>query len=185
MSEISKIMAEDSQDLINDLESTDIAEQCINLKKLEDEISIKEEEIKQLKNQAKQISSSIIPELMEMQGLKQIKLADGSSVTVNKSYFCTVNKEQIDSAYNWLRENGLGDLIKNEVSVSFGLNEDDKARSLLDLAANQGYQPTQKQKVEPMVLKALYRERIEKGLDMPPDLFNLFIKDQTKIGRNK
>ena len=78
MSEISKIMAEDSQDLINDLESTDIAEQCINLKKLEDEISIKEEEIKQLKNQAKQISSSIIPELMEMQGLKQIKLADGS-----------------------------------------------------------------------------------------------------------
>ena len=85
MSEISKIMAEDSQDLINDLESTDIAEQCINLKKLEDEISIKEEEIKKLKKQAEQISSSIIPELMEMQGLKQIKLADGSSVTVNKS----------------------------------------------------------------------------------------------------
>ena len=45
MSEISKIMAEDSQDLINDLESTDIAEQCINLKKLEDEISIKEEDL--------------------------------------------------------------------------------------------------------------------------------------------
>ena len=95
MSEISKIMAEDSQDLINDLESTDIAEQCINLKKLEDEISIKEEEIKQLKNQAKQISSSIIPELMEMQGLKQIKLADGSSVTVNKVISVPLTKNKL------------------------------------------------------------------------------------------
>lgn len=185
MSEISKLMAEDSQDLVDNLESTDIAEQCINLKKVEDAIEAKEEELKQLKKQAENISSVVIPQLMEEQGLKQIKLADGSSVTINTSYFCTVNKEQIESAYNWLRDNGLGDLIKNEVSVSFGVNEDDKARSLLDLAANQGYQPTQKQKVEPMVLKALYRERIEKGLDMPSDLFNLFIKDQTKIGRTK
>ena len=44
-------------------------------------------------------------------------------------------------------------------------------------------EPTQKQKVEPMTLKALYRERVEAGLDMPSQFFNVFIKDQTKIGR--
>ena len=36
-----------------------------------------------------------------------------------------------------------------------------------------------------MTLKALYRERIEAGLDMPSDTFNLFVKDQTKISRKK
>jgi len=34
-----------------------------------------------------------------------------------------------------------------------------------------------------MTLKALYRERIEAGLDMPSEFFNTFVKDQTKISR--
>ena len=89
----------------------------------------------------------------------------------------------MDSAYNCLRENGLADIIKNEVSVQFGKGEDNKAQQLLDLAVSNGYEPQQKTKVEPMTLKALYRERVEAGLDMPSDSFSLFVKDQTKISR--
>ena len=89
----------------------------------------------------------------------------------------------MESAYNWLRENGLADIIKNEVAVQFGKGEDNKAEQLLTLAEQEGYEPTQKQKVEPMTLKALYRERVEAGLDMPSDSFHLFVKDQTKISR--
>ena len=40
-------------------------------------------------------------------------------------------------AYNWLRENGLGDIIKNEISVSFGRNEDNKAADYAELAKSQ------------------------------------------------
>ena len=89
----------------------------------------------------------------------------------------------MESAYKWLRENGLGDLIKNEVAVTFGKGEDNKAEQLLSLAEQEGYEPQQKQKVEPMTLKALYRERVEAGLDMPSEFFHTFVKDQTKIGR--
>ena len=89
----------------------------------------------------------------------------------------------MELAYNWLRENGLGDIIKNEVAVQFGKGEDDKAEQLLDLAVQQGYEPNQRSKVEPMTLKALYRERVEAGLDMPSQFFHTFVKDQTKIGR--
>ena len=89
----------------------------------------------------------------------------------------------MESAYKWLRENGLGDLIKNEVAVTFGKGEDNKAEQLLSLAEQEGYEPTQKQKVEPMTLKALFRERIEAGLAMPSQFFNTVVKDQTKIGR--
>jgi hypothetical protein len=36
-----------------------------------------------------------------------------------------------------------------------------------------------------MTLMALYRERVEAGLDMPSDSFNLLIQDETKISRKK
>ena len=44
-----------------------------------------------------------------------------------KRTYTEANKE---AAFNWLRNNGLGDIIKNEISVSFGRNEDNKAASL-------------------------------------------------------
>jgi hypothetical protein len=71
--------------------------------------------------------------------------------------------------------NGLGDIIKNEISVSFGRNEDNKAADYADLAKGQGFQPTQKMKVEPMTLKALVRERIEAGKEMPTEIFGVYL----------
>ena len=115
--------------------------------------------------------------------MSSLKLADGSGVDVKKTYSCTIKKDSVESAYTWLRDQGLGDIIKNEVSVVFGKGEDTRANELLSLAEQEGYQPNQKQKVEPMTLKALYRERIEAGLDMPSEHFHTFVKDQTKISR--
>jgi hypothetical protein len=173
----------DQQNLIERTDIQTLADSCKELQAFENEIAELEEKIKHKKEQADKISSEVIPNLLAEQGLSSLKLADGSGVEVRKSYSCTVKKDSVESAYTWLRENGLGDLIKNEVAVQFGKGEDNKAEQLLGLAAEQGYEPTQKQKVEPMTLKALYRERIEAGLDMPSDFFHTFVKDQTKISR--
>ena len=53
------------------------------------------------------------------------------------------------------------------------------------LAQGKGYEPIQKLKVEPMTLKALVRERLESGKEMPTELFNVFAGNQTKITRSK
>jgi hypothetical protein len=84
-----------------------------------------------------------------------------------------------------LKSRRSSDLIKNEITVSFGRGEDDKATQYASLAEGQGYQPQQKLKVEPMTLKALYRERAESGQDLPSEHFNLFKGNKTKITRNK
>ena len=173
----------DQQNLIERTDIQTLADSCKELQAFENEIAELEEKIKHKKEQADKISSEVIPNLLAEQGLSSLKLADGSGVEVRKSYSCTVKKDSVESAYTWLRNNGLGDLIKNEVAVQFGKGEDNKAEQMLYLAAEQGYEPTQKQKVEPMTLKALYRERIEAGLDMPSDFFHTFVKDQTKISR--
>ena len=184
MSEINDIdFEEDQQDIIEKTDIKTLSHYCLMLQNYEDQIGNLEKDLKSVKEQADKISSEVIPNLLAEQGLSSLKLADGSSVDVRKAYNCTIKKDQMELAYNWLRENGLGDIIKNEVAVQFGKGEDNKAEQLLTLAEQEGYEPTQKQKVEPMTLKALFRERVEAGLDMPSQYFNVFIKDQTKIGR--
>lgn len=183
--DVKSMMLEDSTDLLDNVEVTTIAAECQKLKSLQDDIDRAEEHVDNLKKLAEDISSRVIPELLAEQGLTSLKLADGSSVTVKREYRCTLPKEdeRRQSAYNWLRENGLGDIIKNNVSVTFGRGEDDKAQRLLDLAASNGFEPNQKSDVAWNTLTALFQERVESGLDMPSDVFSTWIKDTTKITR--
>jgi len=129
------------------------------------------------------LSEEIIPTMMTEMSLSSIKLADGSAVEVKPVYGASIPVSKREEAFKWLRDNGLGDLIKNEVTVSFGRNEDNKAATYAVLAQGQGYQPVQKLKVEPMTLKALVRERIESGREIPSDLFNVYAGSRTTIKR--
>ena len=185
MSDIRDEMINDSKDFLDTVEITTIAQECVNLKKIEDEIAELEEKLKDKKLDADHISSKVIPELLAEQGLSEIKLADGSKVSVRKEFRATLPKDEVrrDAAYKWLRDQGLGDIIKNNVSVTFGKGEDDKAQSLIDLAVDNGYEPNQKSDVAWNTLTALYEERVKAGLDMPSDVFSLWIKDKTKISR--
>ena len=160
-----------------------LSDQVVKLKNLEDKILQAEENLKKLKEEADVLSGEVIPTMMTEMNISTLKLADGTAVEVKPIYGASISAERKEEAFNWLRTNGLGDLIKNEVTVSFGRNEDNKAIAYANLAAENGYQPSQKLKVEPMTLKALVRERIEAGKDMPSDLFNVFAGNRTKIIR--
>ena len=160
-----------------------LSDQVLNLRDLEDRIKQKEIELKKLKKDSEIISGEVIPTMMTEMNVSTLKLADGSAVEVKPIYGASISPDKKEEAFNWLRNNGLGDLIKNEVTVSFGRNEDNKASDYANLAQGQGYQPVQKLKVEPMTLKALVRERVESGQDMPSDLFNVFAGNRTKITR--
>ena len=155
----------------------------VKLQAKETDLKAAEEQVKKLKKEVDHLSGEVIPTMMQEMNLSTLKLADGSAVEVKPVYGASIPVAKKEEAFNWLRSNGLGDLIKNEVTVSFGRNEDNKAAEYANLAQGQGYQPVQKLKVEPMTLKALVRERIESGQDMPSDLFNVFAGNRTKITR--
>ena len=180
---MSSINYEEDQrkDLDSVNESDKLSDQVVKLKDLEDLLVSKEEELKELKRKIDLVSGEIIPTMMQEMNLSTLKLSDGSSVEVKPVYGASISPAKKEEAYNWIRNNGLGDLIKNEVTVSFGRNEDNKAIAYATLAQGQGYQPVQKLKVEPMTLKALVRERLESGQEMPTELFNVFAGNRTKI----
>ena len=162
-----------------------LADQVEKLNSLQARIELQEDNLKNSKKEFDHLSGEIIPTMMAEMGLSHLKLMDGSSVDVKPNYSASISIANRDAAFNWLRENGLGDIIKNEISVSFGRNEDNKAADYAALAEERGFQPTQKLKVEPMTLKALVRERLEAGKSMPTELFNVFVGNKTTIKRNK
>ena len=162
-----------------------LADQVERLELCDDRIADIENDLKMMKKKRDHISGEVIPTMMSEMGLAELKLHDGSHLKVSTSYRATITEANKVAAFNWLRKNGLGDIIKNEISVSFGRNEDNKAADYAELAKGQGFQPTQKMKVEPMTLKALVRERIEAGKEMPTEIFGIFSENKTTIKRNK
>jgi len=177
---------EDKKELLEEATNVNkLSDQVVKLRDLEDKLKIKEEELKKLKKDVEILSGDVIPTMMTEMNISTLKLSDGSAVEVRPIYGASISPNNREAAFNWLRDNGLGDLIKNEVTVSFGRNEDNKAVEYTVLAQGHGYQPIQKLKVEPMTLKALVRERVESGQDMPSDLFNVFAGNRTKLTRKQ
>ena len=162
-----------------------LADQVKKLRDLEDQIKADEQALKDKEKEKDRISGEVIPTLLSEIGLSSLKLADGSAVDVKPYYAANISIANREAAYSWLRSNGLGDIIKNDITVSFGRDEDNKAAEYANLARGQGFEPTQKLKVEPMTLKALVRERLEAGKSMPTEIFNVFVGNKTTIKRNK
>ena len=177
---------QDQEDLLSKARNVDkLADKIQELESLQSRLELQEENLKNTKKELENLSGEVIPTMMSEMGLSHLKLMDGSSVDVKPNYSASITIANKDAAFNWLRDNGLGDIIKNEILVSFGRNEDNKAAGYAELAKSHGFEPTQKLKVEPMTLKALVRERLEAGKELPTELFNVFVGNKTTIKRKQ
>ena len=160
-----------------------LSDKVIELKNLEDEIKNAEESVSKLKEKAKILSQFEIPNMMEEMHITKLKLRDGESVEVNKFYSGSIVPEKQQEAFTWLRDNALGDIIKNDITVTFGMGEDNKASEYANLAQGKGYEPVQKVGVHPSTLRAVVGERFKSGQEMPSDLFKTYEGNRTKITR--
>jgi hypothetical protein len=160
-----------------------LSDKVIELKNLEDEIQNAEESVAKLKEKAKTLSQFEIPVMMEEMHITKLKLKDGESVEIKKIYGASIPPQHQEAAFTWLRNNGLGDIIKNDITVTFGRGEDNKASEYATLAQGQGFEPVQKIGVHPQTLKAVVRERLESGQEMPSDIIKTYAGNSTKITR--
>ena len=162
--------------------SSDIAESCNKLLETQKKILTAEEELKKLKEVETTLSEQTIPNLMQQAGLSLLKLADGSSVEVKPFYSARIPASKSDEAFNWLRDNGHGDLIKNQVSLEFGMKQDNEAKSLIEELKAKGLPVKQKTSVHPSSLRGFVREQIQDlGKDVPAELFGTYVANKTKI----
>ena len=161
----------------------DISELSQKLVDLEDEASVLEKALKKIKQDARKISEQVNPERMNEMNLTSISLKDGSKLEVVPAIYASIPAKYKEDAFQWLRDHGHGDLIKNQLSAAFGRGEDDKAEDFKNKVSELGLPVQQKVWVEPMTLKAFVREQVTKGNDIPMDKFGVFVGSKTKLSK--
>ena len=178
-------LREDAPDQVNAIDPSELSEAIEKLKSIGAQVSEAESKLKELKEQEKYINNFTIPEIMNKLNLSTVKLKDGSELSIKKVYSATIKADKKAEAIQWLRNNGLGDIVKNEITVNFGQGEENKAVAYVTLAKGQGYEPSQKEAVHPSTLKVTMEDWKSKGNDVPEDLFWTFDGNQTKIKNNR
>jgi len=162
--------------------SADIAKSCNKLLETQKQISTVEEELKKLKEVETTLSEQTIPNLMQQAGVELIKLEGGISVEVKPFYSARIPASRSEEAFNWLRENGHGDLIKNQISLEFKMKQDNEAKSLVEELKQKGLPVMQKTSVHPSSLRSFVKEQIaDLGKDVPAELFGTYVSNKTKI----
>jgi len=166
---------------VESVNATELSEAIEQFKSISAQVETAEIQLKELKAQEKYHSEFVIPEIMEKMNLSTLKLKDGSELAVKKVYSAKIKAEKKAEAIQWLRDNGLGDIVKNNISVAFGQGEENKAMAYATLAKESGYEPSQSEKVEPQTLRVTMEDWKNKGNDVPQDLFWTFEGNQTKL----
>ena len=131
---------------------------------LDQQIKDTEALLKDLQQKKRSVDEEDIPSIMQTMGVESLQVE---------------TKKQ--EAFQFLREIGEGDLIKNEVVVSFSMGQDNQAGSVVADLENKGFAPVKKQHVHPMTLKTWVKNRIESGKEIDFDLFGVYQGNRAKI----
>ena len=142
-----------------------------------------------------------LPEAMQEAGLEEIKLSDGTSVTIKQVLSASLPSEgsiakekdearraelqsRQDIGTAWLRDNNAGAIIQNRFQVQLS---DDKTADSIERQLQDASAPYKRTvSVNYQTLNSYFRERLENGLPLPTDEFNIFtgqvafIKQQRK-----
>ena len=178
---MTKINFED--DVFQDVDDSSLkalADKCKILEFTEEEIVQLEDQLKEKKEAARKLSEEDIPQFLAEKGLSSITLDNGTEVKITEEVRPGVKVANRPYVYSWLRDNGYGDLIKNNVSVSFGMGEDSQAIKLKAAIQDLGMVGQEKEDVHYQTMKAFVTEQHKKGVSLP-DEFGVYVANKTKL----
>ncbi len=164
-----------------DQEINRIAVLCKKQLDLEKEVDRLNELLAETQKQLSTIREHDLPDAMAEANVSELKLKDGAKVTVQPFVGAHITQAKAKDAHQWLDDNGHGGLIKRELTFKFN-REDTAHEKMIEQYSAMGWTNYKlKEAVHPQTLKAFVREQVEKGSDIPVNLFNIFSGFKAKI----
>jgi hypothetical protein len=176
-----------------------VADMASRMLNLQEEISRSEEALKQKKQALTKLAEQDLPDLMMELNIKDFTLSNGAKVEVNDIISGSVpaagaidrakGDDKVDlemrqeNCFDWLRANGAGDLIKSNVEVQFGRDEDDACNTFIDELQDRHIYYKRAKAVHPGTLNSFIKERLSEGKEVPHDLFRIYTGRKAKIRR--
>jgi len=192
MSDLTDLMEQDfeqnlatSIDKIDQQGLTSVAALARTIRDKEVRIESLEAELKEEKKALIKLTDEEMPAMLAEIGLSSFALDDGSTVDIKQTYGASILVDNRPQAYEWLRDHGYDDIIKNTVACQFGRGEDDLASAFAAFAQKQGYVPEQKTEIHPQTLRAFVKERVENGEEFPMELFGAWVGQRAVIKKGR
>lgn len=134
-----------------------------------------------------------LAELLDNEGFavgSKIKLENGRTISVKEFFSASIpsnskiNSEKDpekaqelmdrkESCHEWLDENGLGGIIKNQIIISLDRGENEKAKLIMEELATKDLMVTKEEIVNHMTLNATLKEQMKKGVNVPFEKFSV------------
>lgn len=138
------------------------------------------------------LATEKMPELLDELGFKDLRLSDGRRLEMEEKVAASIPTEsgisrmkssdqqraasiRRKAALAWLREHGLGDLIKNEITVPFSRGQEDQATELFNELEGKGFPAEREEAVNTNTLSAQVRELMANGEDVPLELLGVTV----------
>jgi len=165
---------------------------------LEREIDNLENLLKEKKQSLTKLAEQDLPDLMQELNVKEFTLNNGAkceiqditSGSIPSASAITRAKTEEDKnelevrqqqCFEWLRNTGNGSLIKSNVEVQFGKNEDKECNEFTEELRKRNMFYRRAVGVHPGSLNSMLRERLSDGKDVPSDLFKLYVGRKAKL----
>jgi len=170
--------------LPNKEELNNISELATSQVQLEMDIKAAEKALGELKARHLKLRTEALPEAMKQVGLTEFTLSNGSKISIKDGIDVSIPVPKKPEAFEWLRENGHGDIIKNDVTLSFGTGQDAQKDVAIEFAEHHNFQYAAKEAVHAGTLKAWAKKQLE--LDdqtnaLPEDLITVYRYDVAKV----
>jgi uncharacterized metal-binding protein len=126
-----------------------------------------------LKEEAKEIEEVKLPGVLQALGMSDFGLTDGSKVKIDPAFQGSVaikDPEQRKKQIDWLVKNDGQDLVRNEISISFGRGQDAEAKAVCDILNEYHITYEIGESVHSGSLGAFIKEKMANGEDVPLDV---------------
>ena len=166
----------------------------------EREIEDLEKLLKEKKQNLTKLAEQDLPDLMQELNLKEFTLKNGAKIEVKEVISGSVPSQgAIDRAkeedkrvelqmlqqqcFDWLRANGGGALIKSNVEVQFGKDEDEACNQFTKRLRDEKLYYKRAVGVHPATLNKFIQERLGEGKDVPLEMFRVYTGRKANIRR--
>ena len=159
----------------------------VRWKALKAEQSAIEDALGLLKKEINSLEFDTLPNLLMEAGLDHVRLADGATLTVKPTVHPSITKANQAAAYQWLRDNDLGDIIKSVLLLTFNTGDDAGKAKVHAFLEEVGLPCSiaDKESIHASTLKASIREALDQGVVFPDNLFSIHTATPVKITPGK
>ena len=173
---------------------TEMGQEMFNLQK---EINELNDLLKQKKQSLMKLAEQDLPDLMQELNVKDFTLNNGAKCEIEDitsgsipSTSAIIRAKGDDRSeleirqqrcFDWLRANNAGSLIKSNVEVQFGRDEDQACNNFTEELRERNLFYRRAVGVHHGSLNSFIRERLADGKDVPHDLFKLYVGRRAKL----